>query len=148
MQVDEELVASNPDMAHVSAGLAHGSLFVPDCSECAWFQFVDLKQNRLRFGLLSVLYGWMVGAEKQFFYSITPPNLVYSFDHDAFFPSGPAWYLESLGLAPYPDVDDVIVDQCGLRRREARSGLRLSSENLDRHDRIGHRVSPRRLGWG
>ena len=118
IDVDRELVVNNPEMAHVAAGLAHGSLFVRDCTECAWFQYLDLKQNRPRFGLLSVLYGWMFGAEKQFFYSITPPNLVYSFDHDAFFPQGPNWSIESLAQAPYPDVDEVIVDACGLRIHE------------------------------
>jgi hypothetical protein len=118
VQVETDLVASNPEMAHVSSGLAHGSLFIRDCTECAWLQYVDLRENRPRFALLSVLYGWIVGAEKQFFYSITPPNLVYSFDHDAFFPDGPNWSVQSLNRAPYPDVDGVIVDQCGLRHRE------------------------------
>jgi hypothetical protein len=118
VNVEPDLVANNPEMAHVRSGTAHGSLFVPDCTECAWFQFVDLRENRPRFALLSVLYGWMVGAEKQFFYSITPPHLVNSFDHDAFFPNGPNWSAESLSGAPYPDVDEVIVDQCGLRHRE------------------------------
>ncbi len=118
VDVPHELIAANPDMTHVATGLSHGSRFVPGCTECGWFQYVDLKENRPRFALLSVLYGWMVAAEKQFFYSFRPPNLVYSFDHDAFFPNGPDWSTESLGAAGYPDIDEVFVDQCGLRNRE------------------------------
>jgi hypothetical protein len=118
VHVEPELISNNREMAHMNPGTAHGSLVVPDCTEGAWFQHVDLKENRPRFALLSVLYGWIVGAEKQFFYSNSPPNLVYSFDHDAFFPNGPNWSEESLRAAPYPDVDEVIVDQCGLRHRE------------------------------
>ncbi|RUL88628.1 hypothetical protein TsocGM_05675 [Tautonia sociabilis] len=120
VEVVPELIQINRDMMHMAPGLAHGSKFIPDCTECLWFQYVDLPENRSRFALLSVLYGWMVSAEKQFFYATNPPNVVYSFDHDAFFPGGPAWSAESLAsaLASYPDVDDVIVTQCGLRRKE------------------------------
>jgi hypothetical protein len=67
----------------------------------------------------------MIGAEKQFFYSTNPPNLVYSFDHDAFFPGGPEWSVGSLGAAAYADVDHVIVDQCGLRHHELNDAVRF-----------------------
>jgi hypothetical protein len=120
VEIDPELIRINGDMAHMAPGLAHGSRYVPDCTECLWFQYVDGPANRPRFALLSVLYGWMVAAEKQFFYSINPPNLVYSFDHDAFFPRGPSWSIESLGSAPLPEEDDVIVTQCGLKHHELR----------------------------
>jgi len=96
VEIMPELIQINPGMAHVTPGVAHGSLFVPNCTECQWFRYVDLLENRSRFALLSVLYGWMIGLERQFFYAITPPNLVYSFDHDAFFPNGPTWSIESL----------------------------------------------------
>jgi len=124
VEVDPELIRINQEMAHVAPGLAHGSRFVPDCTECLWFQYVDVLENRSRFALLSVLYGWMFGAEKQFFYSTNPPNVVYSFDHDAFFPSGPGWSIKSLGAAPYADVDEMIVAQCGLRHHELNDAVK------------------------
>ena len=120
VEVDPELIRINREMAHMAPGMAHGSRFVPDCTECLWFQYVDLPENRSRFALLSVLYGWMIGAEKQFFYATNPPNLVYSFDHDAFFPGGPGWSVEGLASAGYAEEDDVIVTQCGLRHHELR----------------------------
>jgi hypothetical protein len=118
VEVAPELIEINREMVHVVPGMAHGSRFIPDCTECLWFQYVDLPENRSRFALLSLLYGWMVGAEKQFFYATNPPNLVFSFDHDAFFPRGPAWSVESLSSASFPEEDDVIVTQCGLGRKE------------------------------
>lgn len=146
VMVEPELIAINPPMFHVAAGLAHGSLFVPDCTECAWFQYVDLRENRPRFALLSVLYGWMVGAEKQFFYSVTPPNLVYSFDHDAFFPQGPDWSVESLTAAAYPDADEVIVDQCGLRHRELNDAFAYLKKMTP--EIIASAIAPVPVGWG
>jgi hypothetical protein len=88
----------------------------------------------------------MVAAEKQFFYSINPPNLVYSFDHDAFFPSGPDWSIESLGAAGYPQEDDVIVTQCGLRGSE----LAEASRYLDRitPEIIASTIGAVPIAWG
>jgi hypothetical protein len=118
VQIAPELVAINRDMRHITPGLAHGSRYVPDCTECRWIEHVDVAENRPRFALLVVFYGWMVAAEKQFFYGTQPPNLVYSFDHDAFFPHGPDWTIAHLEGASYPDVDEIIVAQCGLRHGE------------------------------
>jgi len=121
VDVSQELIGLNPDMSHMTPGLAHGSRVVPDCTPGAWFRYVDVSENRPRWALLAVLYGWMVGAEKQFFYTNQPPHLVYSFDHDAFFPNGPDWSVADLEAAQYSDVDEVIVDQCGLRPAELNS---------------------------
>jgi hypothetical protein len=144
--IDPELIRINADMAHMASGLAHGSRYVPGCTECLWFQYVDEPMNRPRFALLSVLYGWMVAAEKQFFYSINPPNLVYSFDHDAFFPRGPAWSIESLGSASYPEEDEVIVAQCGLRHSE----LAAASRCLERitPEIIASAIGAVPIAWG
>jgi hypothetical protein len=146
VEIDPALIRINPEMAHVTPGLAHGSRYVPDCTECLWFRYVDQPANRPRFALLSVLYGWMVAAEKQFFYSTQPPNLVYSFDHDAFFPEGPEWSIESLGSAGYPQEDDVIVDQCGLRRSELEEAARY----LDRitPEIIASAIGAVPIDWG
>ena len=124
VEVSPELIAINPDMVHVAPGLAHGSRFVSDCTGCQWFRYVEQPENRPRFALLSVLYGWMIGAEKQFYYANHPPHLVYSFDHDAFFPQGPQWSVADLAAARFPDVDEIIVDQCGLRRTELNAACR------------------------
>ncbi len=117
VDIPPELLAVNPEMGHMRPGLAHGSQYVSDCVE-GWFQHVDVRENRPRFALLSVLYGWMVAAERQFFYGTRAPYLVYSFDHDAFFPGGPDWTINGLESAPFADVDAVIVEQCGLRHGE------------------------------
>lgn len=147
VEVVPELIRMNRDMEHLTPGMAHGSRFIPDCTECLWFKHLDLPENRSRFALLSVLYGWMVGAEKQFFYATNSPHVVYSFDHDAFFPNGPTWSAESLSSAGfYAEEDDVIVTQCGLTRGE----LSGAAANLERitPEIIASAIGAVPAGWG
>jgi hypothetical protein len=125
VHVPQELVALNPDeIGHFSPGVAHASHFVADCAE-GWFKHIELPENRARYALLAFLYGWMDAAEKQFFYRIYKPKLVYSFDHDAFFPNGPNWNAVSLdkSLMTYPDFDDTIVRQASINPTECEQVL-------------------------
>ncbi len=127
VDVPRELIEFNPDeIGHFSAGVAHASYFIPDCAN-GWFQYTDLPANRSRYALLAFLYGWMAAAEKQFFYRIYKPRLVYSFDHDAFFPNGPEWNAGSLdkSLMTYPDFDDTIVTQAFIKSNELDEALEL-----------------------
>ena len=126
IDIPQTLIDINPEsMGHIAPGLAHGSRFVPNCTEQLWFHYVDLPENRPRFASLALLYGWMSAAEKQFIYKTRPPHLVYSFDHDAFFPSGPDWTVETLteGLKGYPDFDDTIIDEVGLTHAEMNEAI-------------------------
>lgn len=115
-----ELIDIDPEnLGHFLPGIAHASSFIENCTE-GWFIHLDLPENRMRFALLSFLYGWMAAAEKQFFYKIDNPKIVYSFDHDAFFPNGPAWNAETLAksLETYPECDDTIYTQATVTNEE------------------------------
>ncbi len=131
VDVVPELVAINSKgMKHLPPGTAHGSRFVPGCTGSEWFRHVDLPENRPRFALLAILYGWLVGSDRQFFYTNDPSRSVYSFDHDAFFHGGPGWTIETLTDAPDATQDLLISGErgSGLTRQE----LEIASAYLER----------------
>lgn len=112
VDVPAELIALEPQMAHLAAGVAHGTVWVPDYTEAESVQHADAPDNRVRFAALAVLYGWMQAGNHQFIYKKTPPNLVVSVDHGHFLPGGPDWTLASLAGAPPPQVDEVLEAAC------------------------------------
>jgi hypothetical protein len=114
VEVPNELVISEPQMSHMSAGTAHGTLRIKDCSERESIQFTNESENRSRFALLAVLYGWTSAADHQLIYNNTSPRLVYSVDHGHFFPGGPEWKVSNLTSAPPAQLDATLVSACGL----------------------------------
>jgi hypothetical protein len=50
------LIAAEPEMNHMEPGFAHGTVFVPDCTDGA-VQHVDTPGNKERFASLAVLFG-------------------------------------------------------------------------------------------
>lgn len=120
VELSRLLIELNRDeIGHFSAGVVHAACYIPDCTE-GWFLHTDVPENRIRYALLAFLYGWMNAAEKQFFYNVYKPRLVYSFDHDAFFPKGPDWNADTLAccLMTYPDFDDTIYEQASISPAE------------------------------
>jgi len=105
-------------MAHVAAGLAHGTHWVSGCTEAEGIQYTALPENRLRFASLAVLYGWVSAGNEQFLYKTTPPNLVISVDHGHFFPNGPDWTTASLAGAPPPQLNRLIAEACAFTQAE------------------------------
>lgn len=82
IEVSHSLIAMNPDMAPMIAGLAHGSLTIPNVTNRNGILYTSLAENRRRFALFAVLYGWIgLGCDHQFFYEQTPPEVAYSYDH-------------------------------------------------------------------
>lgn len=138
VDVPRQLISEHPDeMGHFNPGYAHASHFIPHCVEHNWFKHTHVPDNRPRFALLGLLYGWMSAAEKQFLYKTRAPFLVYSFDHDAFFPSGPDWSPASLSQAlnKFADFDDTIHTECELTHAEMNQAVellrRLDRQNID-----------------
>jgi len=104
VDVVPELIAINSKgMKHLWPRTAHGSRFVPGCTGSEWFRYIDLLENRPRFALLAIIYGWIVGSDRQFSYANDPPHSVYSFDHDAFFHGGPGWTSRRSPTRRMPD---------------------------------------------
>jgi hypothetical protein len=96
IEVPKDLIDAESELGHLVPGLAHGSQWIPDCSDRQWVQASDLKENRSRFGALAVLYGWVRANDHQLIYSNADPRLVHSVDHGHFFPSGPDWRIQDL----------------------------------------------------
>jgi len=116
IDVPAELIAIQPDMAHMAPGISHGCLLISDCSERSTLANLALSENRLRFALLAVLYGWMWAGDHQFIYRNVPPQIVYSVDHGHFF--GQNWNTQSLQSAPPATMDTLIATRCPFTRQE------------------------------
>jgi hypothetical protein len=124
VDVPTELIANQPEMAHMTPGLAHGSLFSNDLTDRMDVSHLDVPENRNRFAIFAVLYGWVVAADHQFFYTKSVPHLVYSVDHAYFFPGQQAWTVQSLAQAAAPEPDQRIVQTCNLTQPEVHAALR------------------------
>jgi hypothetical protein len=130
IDVPAELIAANPDMRHIPAGLAHGSQSLyPDCTERLNLEahLLRLPANRSRLALLAVLYGWVKAGDHQFLYRKSRPELVYSVDHGHFFPGGPEWTLEGLQAVGRAQPDEAIMGAGSLTRDEIAAALRMLS---------------------
>lgn len=131
IEVTGELIAVNPEMQHMQAGLGHGSLsLLPDCTERVWLDHANLPGNRSRFALLAVLYGWIQANDHQLVYRKTPPELVFSVDHGHFFNGGPAWTVATLSQAGRATPDASILQGCQITAEEIAEALK-ALESLD-----------------
>lgn len=122
IDIPAELIDIEPNLSHIASGIAHGTLFIPDC-----FDHIDLiatstPENRTRLAHLAVLYGWVVPGDWQFLFGNSPPRLVHSVDHGHFFPNGPNWQIESLLEAPPPCIPACFSD-CYLTVEELNEAL-------------------------
>ncbi|SRR6266568_127189 len=120
VDVPQELIARQPQLAHFQAGVGHGSEFVTDCGDAVGIQYVD-GENKPRFAKLAVLYGWVFPQNQQFIYEMAAPHLVYSTDHGHFFPNGPDWTPAHLPQAGVATPDQALVGPCHLSQDELRT---------------------------
>ena len=114
VDVPAPLIAVEPEMQHIPAGVSHGCVWIPDCSERLTYEHAGALENKSRFGLLALLFGWAHANDHQFIYENDAPHLVYSVDHGHFFPSGPDWTEATLKGASTPTPDAAILGACGL----------------------------------
>lgn len=135
VDVPQELIDEEPQMQHLVSGIAGGTRFIPNCAD-GGVEHTDVAENRPRFGLLAVLYGWALGGNQQFIYENQPPRLVHSVDHGHFFPNGPDWIEASLAGASAPELDPTIAGTCGFTRDEVRTAFaeleEIAEDWLDR----------------
>jgi hypothetical protein len=118
IDVPAGLIALEPKMAHMTAGLAHGTHWEPGCTDASPVQHEQLPENRIRFAALAVLYGWVLAGNEQFIYKTTAPQLVVSVDHGHFFPNGPDWTTASLAGEPPPQLNQLIAGACNFTQAE------------------------------
>jgi hypothetical protein len=127
IDVPAELITSQPEMSHITPGVAHGSQFVENVTERMQYENAAIAENRPRFALLAVLFGWTGAQDHQFVYEKTSPHLVYSVDHGFFFPGGSAWTEASLGVAPPAQPDIAVINACGTTEPELHQALHALS---------------------
>jgi hypothetical protein len=102
----QDLIAAQAEMSHMTAGLAHGSRFIPNCHDGGQHA---TPENRERFARLAVLFGLAGASDHQYLHQNNPPHLVYSVDHGHFFPGGPEWTAQSLEQTGPAVADDSVV---------------------------------------
>lgn len=122
MEVSSDLIEEDPDFNYLTVGTAHGTVFIADCSDDREpVNYIHQSENRDRFALLCLLYGWMYSNDCQFIYKKSRPNLVYSVDHGHFFPGGPN---RDLMQAPQAELDPFLHKRCKFTTDEICSALR------------------------
>ena len=110
IEISQDLIELNPDFSYLATGIAHGTKFIPDCSDDReLFLDVDKSKNLERFASLAILYGWMYASDHQFIYKKQSPRLVYSVDHGNFFVGSPEWTIERLGRQVTLAVPDHLI---------------------------------------
>jgi hypothetical protein len=115
VEVPMSLIQAEPEMAHMSAGIAHGSRWIPGCTQGG----VDhCSTNRARFADLALLYGWAIASDHQFIYENDAPRLVHSVDHGHFFAGSTGWTVDTLSNAPTAEPDPTLISGCTLTDQE------------------------------
>jgi len=121
-----EFLEMNPQCSDLGTGYAHGSREVRDVHDSDAIEYID-GENRPRFALLSLLYGWMDPKDYQYLYGNDPPHLVWSHDHGWFLPGGNDWNSRTLADASPARVDYTVVNQVELSQKE----INIARECLD-----------------
>jgi hypothetical protein len=127
------------------AGASHATQHIPDCID-GYFDYAEVPENRPRFVLSALLYGWCVSSDHQFLYEKQEPHFVHSVDHGHFLPGSISWNVTTLRAAVDTNIDDVILRKCGIREIEARRALRVL-EHVEDSD-LAYAVAAARSEWG
>jgi hypothetical protein len=96
IEVSAELIELDRRLKLFSPGLAHGTLWIPNCLDSVELLGTGEVENRSRYALLSALFGWVINHDPQYLVNEQPPRLVHSVDHGHCFSGGPNWTIESL----------------------------------------------------
>lgn len=105
VNIPAQLIAIEPSIAHLSPGLAHGSLLVANCSDRLGIVPPTTDRNRRAYATLAVLYGWAQANDHQLVSRLDAAGDFFSVDHGLFFPGAPNWDTSSLASAPPPSLD-------------------------------------------
>ena len=116
VEISSELIEEDPSFSYLIPGTAHATIYIPNCSDDREpVQYAKQAENRERFALLCVLYGWVHAGDHQFIYQKQRPNLVHSIDHGHFFPGGPNWTEDDLVQAPRAELDQLLLRTCNFK---------------------------------
>lgn len=113
VDIPTALITEGSYVAHFAAGVGHGCQYIPDCLDSRDVAFGHEPENKERFALLAVLYGWTLADDRQFLYGKTGSRLVHSVDHGAFL-GGSDWTTDTLATSPAAEPDAWITSQADI----------------------------------
>jgi hypothetical protein len=157
VEVPADLIRRTPALRNIRypPGQWFGSRFVAgvtnlvdDVKEMCYLH-TDVRQNRHRFAMLALFYGWAgTWTDVQFIYDTNSPCLVNSVDHGHFFPKGPEWDASSLdGCTEVAEMLPSMVQAVNLAPAELRSAAQ-KFRRLDRTAVITAAVARPLDSWG
>lgn len=110
ISIPAKLIEAERNLKGVSAGLAHGCQWIPNCIDQWTLIATSEQENRLRLVLLATLYGWAIANDHQFLFNRNPPRLIHSVDHGHFFPNPPNWSINDLANTTQAELDAFFAD--------------------------------------
>jgi hypothetical protein len=133
VKVEQAFIDLSPEVKNVGVvpGTWHGLSYVENYSEREGFQHFGLPENRERFALLAILYGWALSQDHQIIYSNAAPPLVLSVDHGHFFPSGPDWTIASLQAMTAVAAPDSVIRNGAQVADDAINAAKVPLRNID-----------------
>jgi hypothetical protein len=102
--VPQELIEIDPGLWGFIAGTAHATQHISDCFD-GFFDHAESLENRPRFVLFALLYGWCVSGDHQFLYEKQEPHFVHSVDHGHFLPGSTSWNVTTLRATLDVNID-------------------------------------------
>jgi hypothetical protein len=147
VNVPQELISLQPEMAHLAPGLAHGSEVVQSVIDSYVIEHAASPVNRGRFAKLAVLWGWVSVFDRQYLYTEEDPPVLYAADHGHAFPRGPEWTRRSLLSTSMPAaLDHEVAEACNFTPKE----IRAAADALRGIDdaRIVEAVASPPVAWG
>jgi hypothetical protein len=142
VEISEDLISEDLQFSYLTPGTAHATRYIPNCfDDIEERHYTAQSENRPRFALLSVLYGWVYANDYQFIYQKARPNLVYSVDHGHFFPNGPEWRENNLLNAPSAGINQRLARACQLKLEEIEPAL-LALNAVDEQNIVQAVASP------
>jgi hypothetical protein len=124
--VPQVLIDAHPGMRHLPEGVSYGSEMVQGTSDAGGFSFpyCELPENRSRYARLAFLYGWVGADDVEVKYRTRSPELVWSVDHDQFFPGRHEWTPETLREEGAPLPYTRILKKCDFTPAEIEAAQR------------------------
>ena len=118
VDVPQDLIDAEPEMAHMEPGLAHATRWIPNCQDLMFRPGVG-GPNRLRALLIGVLWGWCeMEHDHQLIREKQPPQLLHAVDHGSVFPGMHEWCIRALRAPPPARLDAWISTGCTFSETE------------------------------
>jgi hypothetical protein len=102
VDISNTLIAAQPEMNHLTPGLAHGSLLMNDCSDRLDIFAPASDQQRRDIASIAIFYGWAHCNDLQIIKQLSAPEDIFTVDHGHFLHGGPNWTVATLAAAPPP----------------------------------------------